>query len=150
MSRDFLTCFTSFRYLRPIRPPPVIEQLIVPMTSAETIGQVASYIPFLADPLLFPGTIDLWTTMEQVGLIRILFLSSGFWVFHVWSPSALGDLIFHLPQRYYRIFQFVSIGCGDEEEHAVLVCCWLLGLHIQCYLVLGRSITYIRDKLISQ
>ncbi|VDP02677.1 unnamed protein product [Heligmosomoides polygyrus] len=37
-------------------------------------------------------------------------------------------------------FQFLSLGCGDEEEHAVLLCCWLLSLQIPSCLVLGSAL----------
>ena len=36
-------------------------------------------------------------------------------------------------------FQFMSTGCGDEGEHAVLLCCWLLAANIECYLILGTA-----------
>lgn len=36
--------------------------------------------------------------------------------------------------------KFLSLGCGDEEEHAVLLCCWLLSLQIPSCLVLGSAL----------
>ncbi|VDD95544.1 unnamed protein product [Enterobius vermicularis] len=33
----------------------------------------------------------------------------------------------------------MSTGCGDEGEHAVLLCCWLLAANIECYLILGTA-----------
>lgn len=30
--------------------------------------------------------------------------------------------------------------CGDEEEHAVLLWCWLAGLGVQCYLLMGNGL----------
>lgn len=30
--------------------------------------------------------------------------------------------------------------CGDEEEHAVMLWCWLTGLDIKCYLLLGNGL----------
>ena len=38
------------------------------------------------------------------------------------------------------LFQFVSYGCGDEEEHALLLCCWLLGSRIPSFVVLGSAL----------
>ncbi|PIO71835.1 hypothetical protein TELCIR_06258 [Teladorsagia circumcincta] len=57
-------------------------------------------VPFVSDPVLFPGSTDLWTTTEK----------------------------------------FLSLGCGDEEEHATLLCCWLLSYGIPCCLVLGSAL----------
>uniref|UniRef100_A0A1I7XGA4 C2 domain-containing protein n=1 Tax=Heterorhabditis bacteriophora TaxID=37862 RepID=A0A1I7XGA4_HETBA len=89
------------RFVRPIRAPPVVEQFSAnPLKAVETAARIVSYIPFLADPLLFPGSCDVWTTLEQ----------------------------------------FVAIGCGDEEEHAILLCCWLLSIHLPSYIVLGTAL----------
>ncbi|VDL81270.1 unnamed protein product [Nippostrongylus brasiliensis] len=40
----------------------------------------------------------------------------------------------------WTTFQFLSLGCGDEEEHATLLCCWLLFLQIPSCLVLGFAL----------
>uniref|UniRef100_A0A914YU20 CEP76/DRC7 peptidase-like domain-containing protein n=1 Tax=Panagrolaimus superbus TaxID=310955 RepID=A0A914YU20_9BILA len=34
----------------------------------------------------------------------------------------------------------LTIGCGDEEEHAVLLVCWLLHLHLSAALILGQAL----------
>lgn len=42
--------------------------------------------------------------------------------------------------------------CGDEEEHALLFCCWVAGLELEPFLVLGNGIpegpraTYVLAK----
>ncbi|KJH45645.1 hypothetical protein DICVIV_08295 [Dictyocaulus viviparus] len=90
------------RYLCPVSPPPVIPQSDAtnPMKPIKIAARLVSMIPFITDPVLFPGSTDLWTSNEK----------------------------------------FLSLGCGDEEEHAVLLCCWLLSLEITSYLVLGSSL----------
>ncbi|PIO70984.1 hypothetical protein TELCIR_07128 [Teladorsagia circumcincta] len=71
-----------------------------PRQTIEVAARLASMVPFVSDPVLFPGSTDLWTTTEK----------------------------------------FLSLGCGDEEEHATLLCCWLLSCGIPCCLVLGFAL----------
>lgn len=61
---------------------------------------MVSCIPFVADPIMFPGVLDLWATAEQL----------------------------------------LTIGCGDEEEHAILLFCWLLQLEFPSVLLLGTAL----------
>lgn len=34
----------------------------------------------------------------------------------------------------------LKIGCGGIEEHAILLTCWLLGMDLTAYLVLGHGL----------
>lgn len=34
----------------------------------------------------------------------------------------------------------LKIGCGDAEEHAILLVCWLLAMQLAAVLVLGTSL----------
>ncbi|VDN28888.1 unnamed protein product [Cylicostephanus goldi] len=89
------------RFLAPVRPPQSVPHPGAnPRRTVEVAARLVSQIPFVADPALFPGSTDLWTTIEK----------------------------------------FLSLGCGDEEEHAVLLCCWLLSLQIPSCLVLGFAL----------
>ncbi|CAJ0575280.1 unnamed protein product, partial [Mesorhabditis spiculigera] len=36
--------------------------------------------------------------------------------------------------------QILQLCCGDEEEHGVLLCCWLLALDVEARLVLGTAL----------
>ena len=40
----------------------------------------------------------------------------------------------------YFYIQMLKIGCGSEEEHAILLACWLLGLQVPAMLVLGTAL----------
>ncbi|KAK5973701.1 hypothetical protein GCK32_007822 [Trichostrongylus colubriformis] len=89
------------RFLGPVNPPHSVPHPSTnPRQTVETAARLVSMVPFITDPVLFPGSTDLWTTVEK----------------------------------------FLSLGCGDEEEHALLLCCWLLSYGISCCLVLGFSL----------
>uniref|UniRef100_A0A914PPB6 CC2D2A N-terminal C2 domain-containing protein n=1 Tax=Panagrolaimus davidi TaxID=227884 RepID=A0A914PPB6_9BILA len=92
------------RYLRPIKPPYQIQEILTNsnnlIEAINLTAHIVSCIPFIADPIMFPGVVDLWTTTEQL----------------------------------------LTIGCGDEEEHAVLLVCWLLHLHLSAALILGQAL----------
>nr|CDJ86660.1 Protein MKS-6 [Haemonchus contortus] len=89
------------RFLGPVNPPSSVPHpSSSPMQTIEVAARLVSMVPFVVDPVLFPGSVDLWTTTEK----------------------------------------FLSLGCGDEEEHATLLCCWLLSFGIPCCLVLGFAL----------
>uniref|UniRef100_A0A7E4VS45 C2 domain-containing protein n=2 Tax=Panagrellus redivivus TaxID=6233 RepID=A0A7E4VS45_PANRE len=92
------------RYLRPIKPPYVVQEVFTNVGSnqkaIELAAHMVSCIPFVTDPIMFPGVSDLWTTTEQL----------------------------------------LTIGCGDEEEHAILLACWLMSLQLPTVLILGHSL----------
>ncbi|KAK5986278.1 hypothetical protein GCK32_003158 [Trichostrongylus colubriformis] len=89
------------RFLGPVSPPHSVPHPSTnPRQTVEVAARLVSMVPFITDPVLFPGSTDLWTTVEK----------------------------------------FLSLGCGDEEEHALLLCCWLLSYGISCCLVLGFSL----------
>ncbi|VDK18211.1 unnamed protein product [Anisakis simplex] len=89
----------KYRFIRAIKPPSHVESQSLERT-VEVACRIVSYIPFLSDPVMFPGVCDLWTSAEQ----------------------------------------FLSIGCGGEEEHAILLCCWLLYFNISAYVLLGLAL----------
>ncbi|KAH7727834.1 hypothetical protein AAVH_04878 [Aphelenchoides avenae] len=89
------------RFLRGIQPPPHVSRLSAdPFKAVELAAHVASCIPFVADPVMFPGVCDLWTTTDQM----------------------------------------ITIGCGDGEEHAILLVCWLLSIGVTAALLLGTAL----------
>ncbi|CAJ0961389.1 unnamed protein product, partial [Mesorhabditis belari] len=87
------------RYLSPVRPPPSLNRSSLRSSILEAC-RIVSLIPFLSDPLLFPGVSDVWTTIDQL----------------------------------------MQLCCGDEEEHAVLLVCWLLSMGVDAKLVLGTAL----------
>ncbi|KAI1716265.1 coiled-coil and C2 domain-containing protein 2A [Ditylenchus destructor] len=90
------------RFLRKIPPPSKILQaatLNIHNAVVMAINLIRN-IPFIADPVMFPGNCDLWTTADEM----------------------------------------LTIGCGDEEEHAILLVCWLMSLEIPAALILGTSL----------
>uniref|UniRef100_A0A915EGR8 Peptidase S1 domain-containing protein n=1 Tax=Ditylenchus dipsaci TaxID=166011 RepID=A0A915EGR8_9BILA len=96
--RRILAC----RFLRKIPPPSkVIELASQNVRSAVLMAvNLIRCIPFIADPVMFPGVSDLWTTADEM----------------------------------------LTIGCGDEEEHALLLICWLMSLEVSSALILGTSL----------
>lgn len=92
------------RFLRKIVPPHHIHEILSNSgnvrAAVELAAHMVSCIPFVADPVMFPGVCDLWTTAEQL----------------------------------------LTIGCGDEEEHAILLVCWLMFLNVSAVLVLGNGL----------
>ncbi|KAE9556318.1 hypothetical protein FO519_000501 [Halicephalobus sp. NKZ332] len=94
----------SIRYIRPLMPPHHIQELLTnsgnPVAAIQLAAHMVSCIPFVADPIMFPGVCDLWATAEQL----------------------------------------LTIGCGDGEEHAILLLCWLLQLDLSAVLLLGTAL----------
>ncbi|EPB70266.1 hypothetical protein ANCCEY_10655 [Ancylostoma ceylanicum] len=90
-----------------------------------------SYLKVLIafDPQLVPPRIQPPRRVESVENEKILAQCQA------WSKacSAVNDT-----RRYAALF--LALGCGDEEEHAVLLCCWLLSLQIPNCLVLGFAL----------
>ncbi|KAK6023752.1 hypothetical protein OSTOST_10451 [Ostertagia ostertagi] len=96
------------RFLGPVNPPPQVPHPGAnPRHTIEVAARLVSMVPFVTDPVLFPGSTDLWTTTEK----------------------------------------FLSLGCGDEEEHATLLCCWLLSFGIPCCLVLGKITGFAKESI---
>ncbi|CAD5211920.1 unnamed protein product [Bursaphelenchus xylophilus] len=46
----------------------------------------------------------------------------------------------HLCDVWMTVDQMLTIGCGSTEEHAVLLCNWLLGMGFQAFLLLGTGL----------
>ncbi|KAI1724496.1 coiled-coil and C2 domain-containing protein 2A [Ditylenchus destructor] len=90
------------RFLRKIPPPSkVLEAATQNIHNAVVMAiNLIRSIPFIGDPVMFPGSCDLWTTVDEM----------------------------------------LTIGCGDEEEHAILLVCWLMSLEIPAALILGTSL----------
>lgn len=69
-TRYFLFLLKIFfqRFLRPIQPPSqILEKLSQNRESAVGMAlQFISAIPFIEDPIMFPGESDLWTTVDEV------------------------------------------------------------------------------------
>uniref|UniRef100_A0AC34R1M6 CC2D2A N-terminal C2 domain-containing protein n=1 Tax=Panagrolaimus sp. JU765 TaxID=591449 RepID=A0AC34R1M6_9BILA len=92
------------RFLRKILPPQHVHEMLSNSGNIRAAIQLAAHmvscIPFVADPVMFPGVCDLWTTAEQL----------------------------------------LAIGSGDEEEHAILLVCWLMFLNVSAVLILGHGL----------
>lgn len=87
------------RYLRPIKPPYQIQEILTNsnnmIEAINLTAHIVSCISFVADPIMFPGVIDLWTNTEQVSislgfrefsisLWNDLYLKSPFLAFNNW------------------------------------------------------------------
>lgn len=61
------------RYLLKIPPPQsVLERAVHDLKSAVMmIIRLISSIPFVVDPIMFPGVLDLWMTADEVNLSLI-------------------------------------------------------------------------------
>ena len=90
------------RFLRKIAPPQRVQaQLSHSARSAVLMSaQLVSSIPFIADSIVFPGVLDVWTSVDEM----------------------------------------LKIGYGDEEEHCILLICWLLSMDIPAVMLLGHAL----------
>uniref|UniRef100_A0AC35TMX4 C2 domain-containing protein n=1 Tax=Rhabditophanes sp. KR3021 TaxID=114890 RepID=A0AC35TMX4_9BILA len=60
--RSVLVC----RYLRPVKPPIILEQFCSDkLKFLKQAVQLVKNIPSIVDPIMFPGTCDLWTAIDQ-------------------------------------------------------------------------------------
>ncbi|CAD5207441.1 unnamed protein product [Bursaphelenchus okinawaensis] len=88
--------------------------------------------------MLPPPTLrhaDLSTTEEALKSARLAAHNVSC-IPYIHHPFTYG----HLCDMWMSVEQMLTIGCGSTEEHAVLLCNWLLGMGFNAFLVLGQAL----------